>query len=198
MANPARKFKSDAFEAIHSAVSDLREARMITAATLREYDQLCITPPPLSALQIRALRRQLKVSQPVFAAFLNTTPSTIVQWESGKKRPSGMGLKLLQIAKAKGLQGLAVGDVSGFLCVRREVKRLAALAGSPIAPYVHCVIFPSRLKFRACVLSRRPVSTGHGSATDTRKTPPETGRELTSTAAMLRPVGGAASLGRHE
>jgi putative transcriptional regulator len=109
VANPARKFKSDAFEAIHSAVSDLREARMITAATLREYDQLCMTPPPLSALQIRALRRQLKVSQPVFAAFLNTTASTIVQWESGKKRPSGMGRKLLQIAKAKGLQGLTVG-----------------------------------------------------------------------------------------
>lgn len=109
MANPSRKFKSDAFEAIHSAASDLRDAKMITAATLREYDQLCMTPPPLSALQIRALRRQLKVSQPVFAAFLNTTASTIVQWESGKKRPSGMGLKLLQIAKAKGLQGLAVG-----------------------------------------------------------------------------------------
>ncbi len=109
MASPARKFKSDAFEAIHSAASDLRDARMITAATLRDYDQLCMTPPPLSAVQIRALRRHLKVSQPVFAALLNTTPSTIVQWESGKKRPSGMGLKLLHIAKAKGLQGLAVG-----------------------------------------------------------------------------------------
>ncbi len=109
MANLTRKFESDAFEAIHSAVSGLRDEKLITAAKLREYEQLCVKPPPLSALQVRALRRHLKVSQPVFAAFLNTTPSTIVQPESGKKRPSGMGLKLLQIAQAKGLQGLAVG-----------------------------------------------------------------------------------------
>jgi len=104
-----KKFKSDVFEAIHSAVSDLHGVGMITTATLREYDQFCVTPPPLSAQQIRALRRRLKVSQPVFAAFLNTTPSTVMQWESGKKRPGGMGLKLLHIAKTKGLEGLAVG-----------------------------------------------------------------------------------------
>jgi hypothetical protein len=45
----------------------------------------------------------------IMTPLLNTTASTIVQWESGKKRPSGMGRKLLQIAKAKGLQGLTVG-----------------------------------------------------------------------------------------
>jgi len=54
-----KKFKPDAFEAIHGAVSVLNGVGLITAATLRVYVQLCVTPPPLSPVQIRALRRRL-------------------------------------------------------------------------------------------------------------------------------------------
>ena len=108
MTKMTKKFRSDAFEAIHSAASDLHEAKLITKATMRQYDKSCLVPPAMTPQEIRALRRQLKVSQPVLAAYLNTTESTVVQWESGAKRPSGMGLKLLYLAKAKGLQGLTV------------------------------------------------------------------------------------------
>lgn len=38
----------------------------------------------LSPRQIKLLRLREKVSQPVFAAFLNITPSTIKKWETGE------------------------------------------------------------------------------------------------------------------
>lgn len=47
-----------------------------------------------------------KVSQPVFARYLNTSESTVEKWETGAKRPSGMALKLLAIVEKHGLQVL--------------------------------------------------------------------------------------------
>jgi len=38
---------------------------------------------------------------------LNTSASTVKQWESGEKRPSGMALKLLSIVQKHGLEILA-------------------------------------------------------------------------------------------
>jgi putative transcriptional regulator len=38
---------------------------------------------------------------------LNTSPSTIQQWERGQKHPNGMALKLLNLVDSKGLQALA-------------------------------------------------------------------------------------------
>ena len=38
------RFKSDASEAIYSAVSDLHRAGLINAKTLREYYELCVVP----------------------------------------------------------------------------------------------------------------------------------------------------------
>jgi putative transcriptional regulator len=99
-------FKSDAFEAIHSAAADLYKAGLLPPQTMREFDASCLAPPPMSPTAIKRLRKQLGVSQPVLAAYLNTTPSTVMQWESGAKRPGGMGLRLLQIAAKRGLAGL--------------------------------------------------------------------------------------------
>jgi putative transcriptional regulator len=46
-------------------------------------------------------------NQAVFAAYLNTNPSTIQQWERGQKHSNGMALKLLSLVESKGLQALA-------------------------------------------------------------------------------------------
>ena len=56
---------------------------------------------------ITAAALRCHVSQPVFARYLNTSASTVKQWESGEKRPSGMALKLLSIVKKHGLEILA-------------------------------------------------------------------------------------------
>ncbi len=100
-----RKFKSDAFEAIHSNVSGMYRAGTIDKATMREFDESCLAvPPEIEPAQIKRLREKNHVSQPVFARYLNTSESTVKQWETGAKRPSGLALKLLAIVQKHGLQ----------------------------------------------------------------------------------------------
>src|SRR5271166_3001888 len=100
------KFKSQVFEAIHSSASALYSVGAIDQETMRSYDATCLAPPALEPRQIKKLRQRLKVSQPVFARYLNTSESTIEKWESGAKKPSGMALKLLDIVEKHGLKVL--------------------------------------------------------------------------------------------
>ena len=103
----ARKYKSDAFEAIHSSVSALYKVGAIDKATMRSFDESCLTvPPAIEPDEIKALREKNHVSQPVFARYLNTSESTVQKWESGAKRPSGMALKLLFVVDKHGLEVL--------------------------------------------------------------------------------------------
>ena len=102
-----RKHRSEAFEAIHTSASALFRVGAIDKATMRSFDQAALSPPEdLRPTQIKRLREALKVSQPVFARILNTSESTIEKWETGAKRPSGMALKLLNVARKHGLQPL--------------------------------------------------------------------------------------------
>jgi putative transcriptional regulator len=43
----------------------------------------------------------------VFAAYLNTSSSTVQKWEQGQKKPNGPSLKLLNLVEQKGLEALA-------------------------------------------------------------------------------------------
>jgi putative transcriptional regulator len=102
-----RKFKSDAFEAIHSSASALLKAGAISKNTMRSFDKSCLAvPEQLNPRQIKKLRESNRVSQPVFARYLNTSESTVQKWETGAKRPSGIALKLLDIVKKHGLEVL--------------------------------------------------------------------------------------------
>lgn len=101
------KFKSDAFEAIHSAAEGLYRAGTIDKMTLRSFDEACLTvPADIPPKKIKRIRESAHVSQPVFARFLNTSESTVQKWEAGTKRPSGMALKLLSVVEKHGLKVL--------------------------------------------------------------------------------------------
>ncbi len=63
-------------------------------------------PPALSPAQIVRLREGAGVSQAVMAGFLNVAVGTVSQWERGERRPTGAALKLLHVAKTKGLDAL--------------------------------------------------------------------------------------------
>ena len=103
-----RKFKSDAFEAIHSSASAMFRVGAIDKATMREFDESClVSPAPMAPRRIKRIRESQRVSQPVFARYLNTSESTVEKWESGAKKPSGMALKLLDIVEKHGLKVLA-------------------------------------------------------------------------------------------
>lgn len=51
--------------------------------------------------------RRYKASQAVFAAYLNTSPSTVQKREQFQKKPNGPSLKLLNLVDKKGLEALA-------------------------------------------------------------------------------------------
>lgn len=102
------KFKSEAFEAIHGSAAALLKVGGITKATMRDFDETCLTKPPVIAPEdIKRLRERNKVSQPVFARYLNTSESTVEKWETGAKRPVGAALKLLSLVQKHGIQILA-------------------------------------------------------------------------------------------
>jgi putative transcriptional regulator len=103
-----RKYKDDLSEAIHSSASALLKVGAIDKATMRHFDESCLSvPAPMEPQQIKNIRLKNKVSQPVFARYLNTSESTVEKWESGAKRPSGMALKLLDVVQKHGLKMLA-------------------------------------------------------------------------------------------
>ncbi len=76
----------------------------MNAATMRDFDALCLPKVRnYTAAQIRRIRARNRASQAVFAAYLNTSVSTVQKWERGEKRPNGPSLKLLSLVEAKGL-----------------------------------------------------------------------------------------------
>jgi len=95
-------------DTVHDTAKGLHKAGVMDTKTMREFDALCLTPVKnLSAVQIKRLRTRNKASQAVFAAYLNTSPSTVQKWEQGQKKPNGPSLKLLNLIQQKGLDALA-------------------------------------------------------------------------------------------
>ncbi len=75
---------------------------------MRSFDESCVAAPPeIKRREIKRLRERHRVSQPVFARYLNTSESTVEKWETGAKKRSGMALKLLAIVEKHGLKVLA-------------------------------------------------------------------------------------------
>ena len=111
----SKTYWSDALPAIHETASDLHDAGVMDKRTLREFDELCLTPVrPMTAAVIRALRARERVSQAVFAPYLavfarylNVTTGLINQWEPGEKDPAGASLKLLNLGDRRGLAAIA-------------------------------------------------------------------------------------------
>jgi putative transcriptional regulator len=99
--------KSRILESVHETACDLHDAGFIDKRRMGEYDVLCLRPvPEYSSVKIRALRQRYKLSQAVLASVLNTSLSTVRQWEIGEKHPSGPSLKLLNLLDRKGLDAL--------------------------------------------------------------------------------------------
>ena len=99
--------KNGLLKTIHDTAKDLHDAGLMSARTMREFDALCLPPvKPRSPSQIKRLRLRNRASQAVFAAYLNTSVSTVQKWERGEKKPNGPSLKLLDIVARKGLEAL--------------------------------------------------------------------------------------------
>ena len=100
--------KSRILGAVHETASDLHRLGFIDKRKMCEFEALClaIEVPAYDAEKIRAIRARYKLSQAVLASILNTSLSTVRQWEIGKKHPSGPSQKLLNLLDRKGLETL--------------------------------------------------------------------------------------------
>lgn len=103
-----KKYRSDAFAAIHETMEALPGVGAIDKQTMREFDERCLTPIlPMPPDRIRALREREHLSQPVFALYLNVSKNLVSDWERGVKQPGGPALRLLTVVEKNGIQAIA-------------------------------------------------------------------------------------------
>lgn len=57
-------------------------------------------PPELSSREIKKIREQLNLSQPIFAKYLGVSDKAVKGWEQGGGHPNGAALRLLELAKS--------------------------------------------------------------------------------------------------
>ena len=104
----SRKYRSEALAAVHETMEALHKAGALDKQTMRRFDEACLTRVrPLRPRRIKAIRERERVSQAVFANYLNVTSNLVSKWERGKKRPSGPALKLLSLVEKHGLAAVA-------------------------------------------------------------------------------------------
>lgn len=102
------KYQSDAFAAIHETMEALHEIGAVNKQTMREFDAACLAPiQGMSPEEIRELRNRERLSQPVFARYMNVSKNLVSDWERGVKKPGGPALRLLAVVKKNGIQSIA-------------------------------------------------------------------------------------------
>ncbi len=102
-----KQYKSEPLAAVHETMSALYRIGAIDKKTMREFDEDCLEPVrPMQPDEIKKLRESEKVSQPIFAIYLNVSKNLVSDWERGVKKPGGPALRLLNIVKKHGLHAL--------------------------------------------------------------------------------------------
>jgi putative transcriptional regulator len=88
-----------------------RDMRDVGAMSKQAYEKITLrhlerTPkvPPVTGAQIRSMRVRAKLSQGVFARYLNVSTGYLSQLERGVKEPTGAALALLNVIKRKGIE----------------------------------------------------------------------------------------------
>src|SRR5574341_2187700 len=86
-------------------------------------------PAPVSAAQVRRIRKKLRASQAVFARYLNVSTKLVQAWEADRRSPEGPALILLRLgendpdALAATAFGVTAADLRGFAWQRGTVRR---------------------------------------------------------------------------
>lgn len=95
-------------DVVHETAKGLYDAGIMNETTMREFDALCLPPvKDYKPKEIRELRMRYRVSQAVFAAYLNVSKTSVAGWESGGKKPGPAAIKLLNLVDRKGIEAVA-------------------------------------------------------------------------------------------
>lgn len=104
----SKTYKSEALAAVHEMMEGFYKSGAIDKQTMREFDEGCLTTvEPLTPEEIRSIRERERISQPVFARYLNVSKGLVSDWERGVKKPGGPALRLLTVIQKRGLEAIA-------------------------------------------------------------------------------------------
>ncbi|HEU4558616.1 MAG TPA: hypothetical protein VFS20_12235 [Longimicrobium sp.] len=90
-------------------------------------------PPAYTPEEIRKIRHELSMSQPVFADLLNASASAVRAWEQGTRVPDGPTRRLLQVADLN--PDSLTDTVDGIRRYPRPRIPLRMVAERPRVPY---------------------------------------------------------------
>ena len=99
-------------KALLETADDMRRVGVLDVAThekitLRHLGrQADVVPDAITGDEIRSLREGARLSQAVFARYLNLTAGYVSQLERGAKRPTGPALVLLDVIRRKGIEAI--------------------------------------------------------------------------------------------
>lgn len=95
-------------ELLESA-EDLSAYGLVSKTDMARMKALCEEPPEYPPDRVVSIRTRIaKMSQAVFASFMNVSVSTVQKWESpaADKHPRGAAAKLLHLVETKGVETL--------------------------------------------------------------------------------------------
>ena len=102
-----KKRSESILSVVHETAKGLHDAGIMDDMTMREFDALCL--PPVKTYrpgEIKQIRLRYRVSQAVFAAYLNVSKTSVASWESGGKKPGPTAVKLLNLVDRKGIEAV--------------------------------------------------------------------------------------------
>lgn len=87
--------------AIGETIQGLVRSGIKTSFTAKELKEFGVEIPKveITAKDIQEIREKIKLSQSVFAKVLNVSSSSVMQWEQGKRTPSGSTKVLLELLR---------------------------------------------------------------------------------------------------
>jgi putative transcriptional regulator len=98
---------SEALQAVHETIAEFHKNGHVDSMTMRHFDAMCLTPVhDFDADDVQKLRKELGLSQSVFAEYLNVSKKLVQKWEQGLSLPKGPAAKLLVLAEKHGLQAI--------------------------------------------------------------------------------------------
>lgn len=109
---PSRARKDDrVLNEMLEMAADFSRHGLVSQEEMAQVRALCEAPPLYSAKEVADIRiNKARMSQSVFAEFLNVSVSAVQKWESpgSGKHPSGAAARLLQVIEKKGLEAILV------------------------------------------------------------------------------------------
>jgi putative transcriptional regulator len=87
---------------------DMHEFGMVSDEKMVKIESMydSYKAPKYSAEMVKDIRMRFNLTQDTLATILNTSTSSVRQWEQGVKNPGGPSCKLLHLLDRKGLEAM--------------------------------------------------------------------------------------------